>query len=353
MKTVHNCDLTQFNSYRISSRCRIAYFPESANDVADIFAQHPSGAPPVIIGSGHNIILARAYYETPFIIFHGNLNQIQISGETMTIGAGAFTQAVCEKALAHALSGFEMFYDIPSSIGGAVVMNAGAKDEDIAGILETVTYLDLPVPHLSPASPSPFYPLHGDPLSGRRIPSSPPETPASPPKSPTAASRIPHPLPISAFQDFSCQHFSSPAPLTIPNHAANFRYRNSIFPEDPTKIVLSATFKLRKEDPERIRAKMYEIKAERWAKQPREYPNAGSVFKRPTGRYVGPMLDELGLKGHTHGGFRVSPKHSGFIEKIGPGTGSDLLALIADIQNRVRDRFDVELEVEQRIITAS
>jgi len=288
MKVIHNCDLTRFNSYRIPARCRIAFFPESADDIADLYRTYTSGPLPIIIGSGHNIILARDNYESPFVIFNGNLSRIEVSGESMTIGAGAFTESVSEIALAQALSGFEIFYDIPSSIGGAVVMNAGAQDEDIAGIIETITYLDTP----------------------------------------TGLIR------------------------TITRHEANFRYRNSIFQNDSTKIVLSATFRLRKGAPTLIRKKMERTKAERWSKQPRAHPNAGSVFKRPAGRYVGPMLDELGLKGHTRGGFRISPKHSGFMEKIGPGKGSDLLALITDIQSRVRDGFHVELEIEQRIIDA-
>lgn len=288
MKTIHNCDLTGFNSYNIPARCRVAYFPESVADIVCLFRNHLSDSSYVVLGSGNNIILAREHYETPFIIFNGNLAYIDVSGEIMTIGAGAFTKNVCEVALAHALSGFEMFYDIPSSIGGAIVMNAGTKDGEIADILETVTYLDV--------------------RTGRIA--------------------------------------------TLPNEQAGFRYRNSIFQENSSKIVLSATFRLRKSDPVTIREQMEQSRAERWAKQPRDYPNAGSVFKRPAGRYVGPMLDELGLKGYSNGGFRVSLKHSGFIQKVGTGTGCDLLALIKDIQCRVYDRFEVNLEIEQRIIDA-
>lgn len=337
MKIRHNCDLTFYNSYRIPSRCKVAYFPESADDVRDFFLNHTSSHPPVILGSGHNIILAREDYETPFLIFNGNFNAIDVQGETMTISAGAFTKDVCEHALECALSGFEMFYDIPSSIGGAVVMNAGAKDEEIAGILETVTYLDLPVPQTADRRPQ---------TADHR-----PQTISNSPKQPFARTS-PSESPCLRGAEQQIPTVWPQPPITIPNHAANFRYRNSIFQEDPTKIVLSATFRLRKEDPVRIRTKMEQIKAERWAKQPREYPNAGSVFKRPPGRFVGPILDELGLKGYARGGFRISPKHSGFIEKIGSGNGSDLLALIRDIQNRVRERFDVDLEIEQRLIDA-
>jgi UDP-N-acetylmuramate dehydrogenase len=285
MKIAHNCDLTGYNSYRIPARCRIAYFPESAEDVAGLFAALREY---VIIGSGHNIILANESYETPFIIFNGNFSRISLHGERMHLEAGAFTADACELALAHHLSGLELFYDIPSSLGGAIAMNAGYPEEDIAGLTESIWYWDIPAA--------------------------------------------------------KC--------MTIAAAQAGFSYRNSIFQNDPTKIVLAATLCLRPGNPAEIRARMLQIKAERWARQPREFPNAGSVFKRPAGRYVGPMLDELGLKGFSCGGFRVSPKHSGFIEKTGAGTGRQLLDLITDIQLRVRQHFSIDLEPEQRIISA-
>src|SRR5690554_5465237 len=95
---------------------------------------------------------------------------------------------------------------------------------------------------------------------------------------------------------------------------------------------------------------MKESKKRRWSKQPREFPNCGSVFKRPPGRFVGPMLDELGMKGFSIGGARISEKHSGFIVNTGDATGKDILAVIKETQIRVKKKFDVVLEIEQRII---
>jgi UDP-N-acetylmuramate dehydrogenase len=129
-----------------------------------------------------------------------------------------------------------------------------------------------------------------------------------------------------------------------------FEYRNSFFQKNTDKIVLKAWFQLKKGNPDEIKAKMEQTKQTRWAKQPREYPNCGSVFKRPPGRFVGPMLDELGMKGFAIGGARISEKHSGFIVNTGNATGKDILAVIAEAQKRVKEKFGVDLEVEQRII---
>ena len=123
-----------------------------------------------------------------------------------------------------------------------------------------------------------------------------------------------------------------------------------MFQKEKDKIILKAWFQLNSGNQSKIRKIMNESKARRWSKQPREYPNSGSVFKRPPGAYVGPMIDGLGLKGYTIGGAQVSKKHSGFIVNIDNATGEDILNLIKHIQKKVKERFNINLEVEQRII---
>ena len=62
------------------------------------------------------------------------------------------------------------------------------------------------------------------------------------------------------------------------------------------------------------------------------------------------MIDEIGLKGYTIGGAQVSKKHSGFIVNFNSATGKDILELIGYVQKKVKDKFGVLLEIEQRII---
>ncbi|MEN6350587.1 MAG: UDP-N-acetylmuramate dehydrogenase [Syntrophomonas sp.] len=126
-------------------------------------------------------------------------------------------------------------------------------------------------------------------------------------------------------------------------------YRKSIFQEN-NHIVVSALIKLKRDDEERIRARMSDFAKRRQDKQPLEYPSAGSTFKRPDGFYVGPMIEELGLKGYTIGGAQVSEKHAGFIINIGNATCSDVLELIELIKIKARERFGVELHPEIRVV---
>ena len=134
------------------------------------------------------------------------------------------------------------------------------------------------------------------------------------------------------------------------NEDLELEYRNSFFQKQKDTIILKAWFQLATGRKQIIRKIMEDSKKRRWSKQPREYPNSGSVFKRPPGRFVGPMIDEIGLKGYTIGGAQVSKKHSGFIVNFNYATGKDILELIAYVQKKVKDKFGVLLEIEQRII---
>ena len=128
-----------------------------------------------------------------------------------------------------------------------------------------------------------------------------------------------------------------------------FSYRHSAIQKQHC-IVLSATFALQAGNYAEIKAKMDELTHLRASKQPLEYPSCGSVFKRPVGHYTGPLIEQAGLKGMTIGGAQVSEKHAGFIVNINHATATDYVKLIQDIQKVIKEKFDVTLETEVRII---
>ena len=136
---------------------------------------------------------------------------------------------------------------------------------------------------------------------------------------------------------------------TLTNAELNFSYRHSLIQENGS-IVLSARFEMAKGVAPTIREKMDELNALRAAKQPLEYPSCGSVFKRPVGHFVGPLIQKAGLQGHQIGGAQVSEKHAGFIVNRGGATATDYLTLIAYIQETIWHKFEVRLEPEVRII---
>jgi len=285
MKVYKNFDLTNYNAYRLHARCENAYFPDDEEDLLNIYAENPKRKK-FLIGNGNNIILSNPFYTEDFIIFNDCFNKIDVNGNEIIAGAGATMLQVSEVALLHGLSGVEIFYDIPSSVGGAIVMNAGASGEEIKHMVVAVRYLDL--------------------------------------------------------TDMQTKEIES--------REVEFEYRNSFFQRNTDTIVLQAHFILTQGNSLQIKEKMDAVKKSRWAKQPRDYPNCGSVFKRPKGFYVGTLIEELGLKGYQIGGAKIAEKHAGFIVNCGHATGQDILWLIKAIKEKVYQQYKIELEVEQRII---
>lgn len=136
---------------------------------------------------------------------------------------------------------------------------------------------------------------------------------------------------------------------TLSTKEMAFSYRHSAIQKQHC-IVLSATFALQAGNYAEIKAKMDELTHLRASKQPLEYPSCGSVFKRPVGHYTGPLIEQAGLKGMTIGGAQVSEKHAGFIVNINHATATDYVNLIQYIQKVIKEKFDVTLETEVRII---
>jgi len=278
-------ELTEYNSYRIEAFCSKAIFPELEDELL-LFFKENIAVPKIILGNGNNIIFSKQKYEELFVIFNGTFDAIEVYKDEIIALAGATMLQLSTIALQNSLSGFEIFYDIPSSVGGAIVMNAGANGEEISALLKRVRYLDL--------------------------------------------------------EDMEIKE--------ITKQDINFEYRNSFFQKFKDKIILKAWFHLKQGNPFIIKAKMETIKQNRWAKQPREFPSCGSVFKRPENHYVGAMVEELNLKGLTIGGAQISEKHGGFIINRNNATGEDILKIIKIIQEKVKESFKLDLEIEPKII---
>ncbi|NFN86167.1 UDP-N-acetylmuramate dehydrogenase [Clostridium sporogenes] len=115
-------------------------------------------------------------------------------------------------------------------------------------------------------------------------------------------------------------------------------------------IVLEVTFKLHNSEYDSIKNRITDLNRRRTEKQPLEYPSAGSTFKRPEGHFAAKLIEDTGLKGRSIGGAQVSEKHSGFIINKGEATCRDILDLISFVQNKVKEKFEVDLHTEVRII---
>ena len=128
----------------------------------------------------------------------------------------------------------------------------------------------------------------------------------------------------------------------------NFSYRHSAL-EDTGEIVVSATFQLTPEDPERIRDHMKQLQAKRLASQPLNLPSAGSAFKRPAQGYAAALIDQAGLKGYRVGDAAISEKHAGFAVNLGHATAAQVRQLLNEVAQKVKTSSGIPLEPEIRI----
>ncbi len=126
-------------------------------------------------------------------------------------------------------------------------------------------------------------------------------------------------------------------------------YRTSVYRRNKA-IITGATIRLKKDNPGDIRARMDDYLGRRSSKQPLDFPSAGSVFKRPEGAYAGALIEQCGLKGHSHGGAQVSEKHAGFIINKQNATANDVKSLIREVQTKVYDETGYSLECELIIL---
>lgn len=236
--------------------------------------------PCLVLGNGSNLLVSDRGYAGVVLHVGPRMQQIQVQGDRMIVQAGALMAQVAQAACEHGLTGLEFASGIPGTMGGGVIMNAGAYDGEISQVVDQVKVVD----------------RQGNVLE-------------------------------------------------LDNATMEFGYRTSAIKHQPFTVV-EVTLQLAQGEREAIRGRMEELAAKRRAKQPLEYPSAGSIFKRPEGYFAGELIMKSGLRGYQIGGARVSDKHCGFIVNMGKASCEDVRDLIAHVQERVKECFGVDLETE-------
>lgn len=137
---------------------------------------------------------------------------------------------------------------------------------------------------------------------------------------------------------------------TLANEELEFSYRKSIF-QKRNCIILSTVLELTPGNKDEIKELMDKRKERRIESQPLDYPSAGSVFRNPSEDiFAGKLIEDLGLKGYKIGGAMISEKHANFIINVGDATGEDIKSLIDFVKTKVKEKYDIDLHVEQRFI---
>jgi UDP-N-acetylmuramate dehydrogenase len=130
----------------------------------------------------------------------------------------------------------------------------------------------------------------------------------------------------------------------LSHNQISFEYRHTSFAADD--MMLAVKLELPSKPFKEILQGIRICNEKRRSSQPLGQKSAGCIFKNPPGASAGRMIDELGLKGLNVGDARISDRHANFFVNSGTASAKDMLTLIGDVRERVRQAFDVELEHE-------
>jgi UDP-N-acetylmuramate dehydrogenase len=293
-------------SWRAGGAVERAYFPADLPDACAFLRALDPGEPVYFVGLGSNLLVRDGGLRGTVIFTHGALRALELDALSVNDGriraeAGVATPKVARFAALNELVGAEFLAGIPGTVGGALAMNAGCYGGEAWDIVERVTTVDR-AGTLHERTPAHFS------ISYR-----------------TVVRR--------------CRQIAGGA------SAQSLERRSGT-----EEWFACATFRLARGDGLESRRKVKELLARRIASQPLGEPNAGSVFRNPTGDYAARLIEACGLKGHVIGGAMISPKHANFIVNCGGASAADIEALIELAQHSVRERFGIALEREVRIV---
>ncbi|MBI4535486.1 MAG: UDP-N-acetylmuramate dehydrogenase [Ignavibacteriae bacterium] len=118
--------------------------------------------------------------------------------------------------------------------------------------------------------------------------------------------------------------------------------------QSDSDFVLNASFSFPRGDKEDLTRRRREFLLRRNAERPLNVPNAGALFKNPSGDLAANLIERAGLKGHKCGGAMISEQHPNHVVNTGGARATDVLALIKVVQHAVKKQFHISLELELR-----
>lgn len=136
--------LSEHTSFKIGGPARLMTFPESVEEirrVVQLVKTH--GFPFFVLGNGSNILFTDEGYHGVVMKLGKNFRNYKIEGTSVTAQSGMLLSSICKKAARHGLTGAEFGTGIPGTVGGGVVMNAGAYDGELKDVVSSVTVMDM------------------------------------------------------------------------------------------------------------------------------------------------------------------------------------------------------------------
>lgn len=279
-----NEPLKKHTTYGIGGPADLMIFPKSKQDLIKVIEIiNENKIQLTILGSGSNVLVSDDGIRGVVISLKNSLKQIEVADNILYAECGTMLGKIVKYAVKNDLIGLENLNGVPGTLGGALIMNAGAWGGEIS---ENLVHVEL----------------------------------------------------INSKSEVK----------KIQKKDLNFSYRQSSFDKDD--ILLSAKFNLKKADKNIIKENFMEAQSGRKKSQPLNKRSAGSLFKNPKNSSAGKLLDDAGLKGFSIGDAKISEKHANFFINDGNASSSDMLMLIKKAHQEVKDRFNVNLSLEVKLL---
>lgn len=308
-KIKQNIPLAQLTTFKIGGSAKFFIEVKTKDDLLEALDWAKKNKEQYVILAGGSNILINDKGINGLVIKVCNKN-ITVRGERIECGAGANLIKTARLVANNGLTGMEWAVSIPGTVGGAVRGNAGAYGSCIQDLVETA-------------------------------------------------------------EVFNPKHLGKKKFIQFSNKDCQFKYKESIFKQSPwsSGLIWQIILKLRKGNVNNINGLISKYLEHREQTQPK-LPSAGCIFKNveianlrqstPTyaneametgavkGGKVGAgwLIEKAGLKGKTIGGAKISLEHANFIINIGKATAEDVVMLISFIKQRVRDKFNIQLNEE-------
>ena len=270
--------------------------------IAALTAARSSGMETMVIGGGTNLIVSDQGFRG--IVLRYRADRLRAAGACVMADAGAVLQDLVDFTVARGLKGLETLAGIPGSVGAAVYGNAGAYGHSISERVVRVRFYD-----------------------GAEV-------------------------------------------RLFTNEECRFQYRESVFKQQKDWIIFSTELALEPADAAALQQTANDIVKVRNEKFPVTMKCAGSIFKNLLWKELPPevaaavpaavvregkvpaayFLEQVGAKGSERGAIRVATYHANLIYNAGGGTAADLCALIAELKQRVKERFGLDLEEEVQYV---
>ncbi len=272
--------LARHVSFRIGGPADVLVLPRTLDELRRVATWLYRAAEPfVVLGRGSNVLVADRGVRGVVLKTGRGQDRLRFDGPRISAECGVSVPYLARQAAVRGLAGLEFAGGVPGSIGGAVVMNAGAHGHCMAEIVRRVRVV----------TPDGDRAWCGDEMA--------------------------------------------------------YAYRESRLQHEPA-VVLDVDLELHEDRPGVTTARLDEWLQHRSDTQPLGPPSSGCVFRNPPGDHAGRLIDAAGGKRLRVGDAHVSERHANYILNMGHATASDVLDLIALVQDRVREEFGTALELE-------